>query len=335
MNTFMQKTNVGRSVRLSGYICVGILCLILLGACMCRYEKEKNVKVVYEAKATTGEGSIWHSDRNTLFWVDIEGKTLYEYLPGKQCCDSWKFDQMVSTVVPETDTTVLVALQNKIVRVNLASGEKTHVADMDDRGGTLRCNDGKCDPEGRFWIGTMCMGAPKGAAGLFCVMPDGRVVPKIDQVTISNGLVWSADKTKMYYIDTPTKKIVRYLYDAPTSDIVYDGIAVTIPDGCGSPDGMTIDVNGNLWVAHWGGYGVYCWNPETGLLVDKIDVPAPNVASCAFGGAKLDTLYITTARAGLSDNDLERYPLSGSLFSFTPGIKGVKANFVKMKLSDM
>ena len=107
---------------------------------------------------------------------------------------------------------------------------------------------------------------------------------------------------------------------------MYDGVAVNIPEGTGSPDGMTIDCNDNLWVAQWGGGGVYCYNPYTGDLLTKIVVPAPHVASCAFGGDKLDTLYITTARAGLSKEQLEEYPLSGSVFCCKPGAKGVPAN---------
>ena len=122
--------------------------------------------LAFRAEATTGEGSIWHPDRNTLFWVDIEGKTLYEYIPDLQNCRSWQFDRMVSTVVPETDSTVVVALQNEIIRVNLTDGNTASIAPIPDNNGKIRCNDGKCDPSGRLWIGTMGFGAPKGAASL-------------------------------------------------------------------------------------------------------------------------------------------------------------------------
>ena len=265
--------------------------------------------LAFRAEATTGEGSIWHPDRNTLFWVDIEGKTLYEYIPDLQNCRSWQFDRMVSTVVPETDSTVVVALQNEIIRVNLTDGNTASIAPIPDNNGKIRCNDGKCDPSGRLWIGTMGFGAPKGAASLYCVWADGTVETKLTKVTISNGIVWSANKKYMYYNDTPTRKIIRFRYDDSSGDILYDGVAVNIPEGTGSPDGMTIDCNDNLWVAQWGGGGVYCYNPYTGDLLTKIVVPAPHVASCAFGGDKLDTLYITTARAGLSEEQLEEYPL--------------------------
>ena len=288
--------------------------------------KELHSELVFQAEATTGEGSIWHPERQTLFWVDIEGQSLYEYHPKTKDCSTWKFDRMISTVVPEADSTVIVALQDEIVRVNLNNGQTTSVAPIPDNNGKVRCNDGKCDPAGRLWVGTMGFGAPKGVGDLYCVTTDGNVTNKLKKVTISNGIVWSSNKKFMYYNDTPTGKIARYRYDIDNGDILFDGIAVQIPEGTGAPDGMTIDSNDNLWVAQWGGYGVYCYNPYTGELLVKVNVPAPNVASCAFGGPKLDILYITTARAGLPEEQLQKYPLSGSVFSCIPGVKGVKAD---------
>lgn len=279
-------------------------------------------QMIYKAEATTGEGSIWHPDRNTLFWVDIEGQRLYEFCPGKQDCKTWDFDRMVSTVVPETDSTVVVSLQDEIVRVNLNDGSLTSIAPIPHYEGKVRCNDGKCDPAGRLWIGTMGFGAPKGAGTLYTVVSDGTVTVHLDDVTISNGIVWSADKKFMYYNDTPTGRIDRFRYDEENGEIHFDGVAVVLPPGTGSPDGMTIDKDDNLWVAQWGGYGVYCYNPHTGKLLAKVEVPAPNVASCAFGGKDMNTLYITTARAGLSDEQLKEYPLSGSLFVCQPGTSG-------------
>lgn len=304
-----------------------LLALVVAEGTSCANDtQETTAEVAFNAEATTGEGSIWHPQRQSLFWVDIEGKTLYEYIPEKEDCRSWKFDRMVSTVVPETDTTVVVSLQNEIIRVNLTNGQTTSIAPIPDSEGTIRCNDGKCDPAGRLWIGTMGFGAPKDAGSLYTVLPDGTVKMRLATVTISNGIVWSADRKYMYYNDTPTQQIARYRYDMESGDILFDGIAVSIAKGTGSPDGMTIDSQGRLWVAQWGGYGVYCYDPLTGKLLTKIEVPAPNVASCAFGGENLDTLYITTARAGMTDEQLANYPLSGSLFVCKPGATGVIAN---------
>lgn len=285
-------------------------------------------ELAFQAKATTGEGAIWHPDRNTLFWVDIEGQSLYEYFPKQKDCHFWRFDRMVSSVVPETDSTMIVALQDEIIRFHLQDESESPITPIPVNGGKLRCNDGKCDPAGRLWVGTMCLhGAPKKSASLYRVASNGSVKEQVSHVSISNGIVWSSNKKYMYYIDTPTRKIVRYRYDNKSGDILYDGVAVHIPEGTGSPDGMTIDSDDNLWVAQWGGGGVYCYNPYTGELLVKVVVPAPNVASCAFGGSRLDVLYITTARAGLSEEQLEEYPLSGSLFYCKPGAKGVQTNF--------
>jgi len=155
--------------------------------------------LAFKAEATTGEGSIWHPDRKTLFWVDIEGKTLYEYLPGEQDCCTWTFDRMISTVVPETKDSVLVALQDEVIRIDLTNNQQVSVAPIEHQDGSLRCNDGKCDPEGRLWIGTITMTAPDGSAALYTVHSNGEVVTKLTGITNSNGIVWSPDK-KIYVL---------------------------------------------------------------------------------------------------------------------------------------
>ena len=318
-------------------------------------------QLLFRAAASTGEGAIWHPGRRSLLWVDIEGKTLHEYVPtafGKVSCDTgelmsrtkpadsdtlrtvmtvpsvtrrWTFDRMVSTVVPETDSTVIVAVQNRVERIDLNSDTREVLARIDDRNGSVRTNDGKCDPAGRLWLGTMAFAGTPGAGTLYCLDPTGIPAVKLDSVTISNGIVWSADRRTMYYVDTPTRRVSRYRYDDSTGAIAYEGIAVQIPEEMGCPDGMTIDRCGNLWIALWGGYGVGCWNPHSGELLHRIFVPCPNAASCAFGGENLDTLYITTA-GGTPDSRLRQdYPLSGSLFVCKPGVYGVKACFFYKK----
>lgn len=298
---------------------------LAFGLLSCERPAERmTASLALQAEATTGEGAIWHPGRKALFWVDIEGKTLYEYRAGGESQKAWRFDRMVTTVVPESDTTMIVALQDRVIRLNLNDSTHVTIANVPDGAGDYRCNDGKCDPSGRLWIGTMGLKGQEKSATLFCLDHENRLLPKIEEVTISNGIVWSANKKYMYYNDTPTRKIARYRYNDATGEILFDGVAVKLPEGTGAPDGMTIDKDDNLWVAQWGGYGVYCYNPYTGELLKQIQVPAPNVASCAFGGENLDTLYITTARAGLTPEQLEEYPLSGSLFYCVPGDKGVR-----------
>ena len=251
----------------------------------------------------------------------------------------WTFDRMVSTVVPETDSTVIVAVQNRVERIDLNSDTREVLARIDDRNGSVRTNTS--GPTARYATGqtrepasgTTTQNPPEPAVPNGILRTSAPLIPsvKLGSVTISNGIVWSADRRTMSYVDTPTRRVSRYRYDDSTGAIAYEGIAVQIPEEMGFPDGMTIDRCGNLWIALWGGYGVGCWNPHSGELLHRIFVPCPNAASCAFGGENLDTLYITTAGGTLDSRLRQDYPLSGSLFVCKPGVYGVKACFFYKK----
>ena len=151
---------------------------------------------------------------------------------------------------------------------------------------------------------------------------DLSVTKKVEDVSISNGICWSLDNKTMYFIDSPTREIKAYDYNLATGDISFKNVAVEIPESLGTPDGMCMDQNGKLWVAHYGGFGVYQWDPETGEQLDKINVPAPNVTSCAFGGKERNQLLITTAQENMTAEMLKKYPLSGGVFSCDMDVKG-------------
>lgn len=283
----------------------------------------QEVRLVLDAKATLGEGAIWHPVEQKLYWVDIEGKQLHIYDPASDENQAISTGEKVGTVVPVQGGGVLLALQDGIHKMDVRSGETTFVVNAEKDPG-IRYNDGKCDPAGRFWVGTI---AGTGEAALYRIDRDGSIHRMLDDVTVSNGIVWSADKKTMYYVDTPTGKVMAFDYDHATGDISRPRVAVDVPAGMGFPDGMTIDEEGKLWVAHWGGSCVARWDPETGELLQKIEVPGPNTTSCAFGGENLDVLYITTARQGLSEDQLKAFPLSGGVFAVKPGVRGVPADF--------
>jgi sugar lactone lactonase YvrE len=147
----------------------------------------------------------------------------------------------------------------------------------------------------------------------------------LEQVSVSNGIVWDADCTSMYYVDTPTRRVDRFDYDHKTGQIGNRSVAVRIPAEMGYPDGMTIDSEGMLWVCLWQGSKVSRWDPETGKLLQTVDLPASNVTSCAFGGEDLDQLYITTARITIDEEQLKEQPLAGGLFRADVGVTGVPA----------
>jgi sugar lactone lactonase YvrE len=301
----------------------------LLALTSCSTQQSDEVQLVLDTKSTLGEGALWNNRTGELMWVNIKGEILNFYNPQTGNNKEMFTGQMVGTVVPAESGIVLVALQNGIYSFDPETGSKTLLADPEADKPDNRFNDGKCDPSGRFWAGTMSTVGGGKVGALYRFDPDSSIHLVIDQVSISNGIVWSADKTKMYYIDTPTMKVMGYDYDDATGEISNPKVAVEIPRGIGAPDGMTIDADGNLWVALWGGSAVGCFNPETGELIRKIEVPAKNVTSCAFGDDDLGTLYITTARESTSEEDLEKYPHAGGVFKVRPGVYGVEAFFFK------
>jgi sugar lactone lactonase YvrE len=315
------------------------LCLWVLIASMCRSKSEKGndtlnqntMQILYaelelEVPASLGEGAIWNHETGKLWWVDIEGRKLNMYDPGTKVNLVIDVTERIGTVVPAKQGGAILALENGIFHLDLEKKKKTLICNPLAELDTIRFNDGKCDPAGRLWVGSMSLKFKRGAASLYTVYPDGNYREVFDGVTVSNGIVWTRDHKIMYYIDTPLRSVRAWDYDLGSAEIRNERVVITIPEQMGAPDGMAIDSEGMLWIAHWGGSMVGRWDPSTGELLRRVEVPAPNVTSCAFGGPDLDILYITTA--GGDDLKMrETYPLAGSMFRVYPGVKGVKADF--------
>ena len=223
---------------------------------------------------------------------------------------------------------VLVALQTGIHRLDTATGRLTLLVNP-LTAPSLRFNDGKCDPAGRFWVGTFDLAQRPHAGTLYRLDPDGRLHVMLRGITNSNGIAWSRDRATMYYIDTPTRTVQAFDYDNATGALARGRVVVRFAAGAGWPDGMTLDAAGHLWVALWGGGAVHCHDPGTGALLQIVAVPAPFTSSCAFGGPQLRTLYITSARGGLSEEQARAFPLSGDVFAAEPGASGVPAEFYR------
>jgi len=285
----------------------------------------------YEIEAQLGEGAIWNYKTQEFYWIDIEGKLLHIYNPKAKVNRSLVTPSRIGTVVPYTKNEVVVALEDGIYKLNIETEVLSLLSDVEVLITENRFNDGKCDPLGNLWVGSMHLEQTKPHANLYRVNEQGETLKMIDSVTISNGIVWTADAKTMYYIDTPTSKIMAYDYDNNTGTISNERVAVDVSTEDGYPDGMTIDSEDMLWVGLWNGNAVARFNPITGELLSKVEVPAHNVTACAFGGENLDILYITTARVDMTQPELEELPLSGSLFKVVPGVKGVKASFFGSK----
>ncbi len=292
-------------------------------------QNNMSVKPEIEEIASLGEGALWDYKNNRLLWVDIEKGILNIYKPDSRENTKYDMGKRIGTVVPIDTGGVAVALEDGIYTYNFELKELVKRTDPENKPEN-RFNDGKCDPSGRFWAGTMPMrGGGKGA--LYQVDENFNSKKMIDEVSISNGIVWTPDKKKMYFIDTPTRTVVAYDYNDQTGEISSPKTIITVPENLGQPDGSTLDAEGKLWIGMWGGGCVTRWDPETGKLLQKIEVPAINVTSCAFGGPDLDILYITTASAWMNDEAKKKYPQAGMVFSVKPGVKGLKANYFKSK----
>lgn len=286
----------------------------------------------FKAEALLGEGAIWNYQTSELYWVDIEGKLLHIYNPQTATNESFLSPLKIGTVVPIEGGDAIVGLANGAYKFSRTEGIFSMLVPIDSMNQETRLNDGKCDPMGRFWVGSMHMPETKADGSLYMIDTEGNLYPKLDSVTISNGIVWSSDSRTMYYIDTPTSSIRAFDFDVSSGTISNEKIAVEIPKELGFPDGMAIDEEDKLWVGMWNGGIVARFDPSTGNLIQKIEVPAHNVTACAFGGANLDTLYITTASIDMTDEEKNRYPNAGSIFKVVPGVKGVKSSFYKQEL---
>jgi len=284
------------------------------------------VELVLDAKATLGEGAIWDARRGVLYWVDILEGQAHEFNPATGADRFVEVGQPVGTVVARRGGGLMAAVQGGFARLDLETGELSIVNDPEAGLPDNRFNDGKCDPAGRFWAGTMSMGEdPAGKGSLYVLEADGRAWRALAGVTVSNGIAWSHDHQTMYYIDTARPEVSAFDYDEATGAIANRRTVVTLPPGDGGPDGMTIDAEGRLWVAHWDGGKVTRWDPTSGRLLATLPLPVSRVTSCAFGGTGLDELYITSARTGLSEEEIARQPMAGGLFRARPGLKGVPA----------
>ncbi len=277
------------------------------------------IEVVAAFDPEIGEGPVWDERTGEVAWVDILGRRVQLTDPGTGLTRSIDVPLDVGAVVPRAAGGFVAALQDGFWVVG--DGPPRRIAAVAEARSGLRFNDGKCDPQGRFWAGTMAYDEAPGAACLYRLDLDGRSTRVLDGVTISNGLAWSDDGRTMFYIDTPTRRIDAFTFSPVTGAIADRRTVVRIAPGHGSPDGMTIDREGGLWVALWGGSAVHRY--LDGRLDRVVRLPVSQPTSCAFGGPELDELYITSARDGLAPDARLAEPLAGSLFRVRPGIRGV------------
>lgn len=285
--------------------------------------EKPDIEQVVAGRTLVGEGALWDAQLGVLYWVDILSHEVYIYNPCSGDNRMLHTCQAVGTVVPRQSGGLVVALHNGFAHIDLDSEKLTPMGLDPERSiPANRFNDGKCDPAGRLWAGTMEFGGAKDAGALYCLDLDHSVEKKIAPVSISNGIVWSADGQTMYYIDSPLNTVRAYDFDVDAGAIANERV-VCENEGAGVFDGMAIDADGTLWIALYGGWSVKRYDPKNGALIAVYEMPFSNVTSCAFGGENLDELYITSACQQMDESTLASQPLAGSLVKIDPGCKGV------------
>lgn len=284
---------------------------------------KKAWKLVRDERAQLGESPSWDDKKQVLYWIDSVKGNLYIYDPLTSFNRKIVVGEHIGCVAPKNEQEVIIATKSGIYSFDLESEKKTFIHDPNKHSENI-FNDGKCDPEGRFWVGTVNgVNAEQFTGELFCLERDGSISTKLQSIGCSNGITWSPDYQTLYYIDTLSFEITAFDYDIDTGEIKNGRAVVKIPTEYKLPDGMSGDMEGNLWVAHWDAGFICCWDPYNGKLLESIRLPVSRVTSCVFGGENLNELYITSAREGLTEKELETSPYSGGLFRIKMDVQGL------------
>lgn len=269
-----------------------------------------------------GEGPRWNVDEQALYWVDIMGNCFYRYYPSTGQHERFELGLQVGVLGFRASGGLIMGTDHGFASWDSSAKQLTFIADPEAGKEGARFNDGGSDRQGRFWAGTTTEKEDP-TSSLYRLDPDGSVHVMQRELSISNGIGWSPDNRTMYLIDSPTKKIFAYDFDPASGSISNRRTFVYTPDDDSVPDGLTVDSEGFVWAAHWGGYKVVRYDPD-GKAEREVRVNAPQVTSCAFGGPDLTDLYITTAWKGLSDEQRRAAPMAGDLFLLRTDIRGME-----------
>lgn len=271
---------------------------------------------------TLGEGPVWDDRRQRLYWVDIPEGRLWHWEQASGETGSVKAGDSLGMCALAEDEGLVLALWQDI---ELLQGQerRTLVRNAEPDKPDNRFNDGKVDPMGRLLVGTMGTKGKREQGALYSLGgAEGKLRRLLDGVSTSNGLGWSLDGRRLYYVDTPTGFLWGFDYDLDTGDISNRQPLIDYRPEAGNFDGICMDAEGCVWAAHWGGWQVSRWDPETGRKLLSIAVPAPYVTSCCFGGPDLKTLFITSAW-NRSEETRAQAPLAGSLFAVQTPYQGL------------
>lgn len=258
-----------------------------------------------------------------LYWTDIQGLRIHQYSPASGQVDSWTTSSEPGSIGLTHDAgKLLVGLRDGFGLFETVTQSCEIIAMCEDAGPQVRLNDGKMDRAGRYWCGSMSDPDREPVGMLYQLTADGRCETRRYGITVPNAICWSPNNTVMYFADTPTQQILAFDYDIASGEIENERVFVQVPEERGRPDGATVDAEGFLWSACIFGGRLARYDPD-GKLEREVHLPVAQPTCCAFGGADLDTLYISTATIHMSTKERAENPMAGCLLACQPGVKGI------------
>lgn len=284
---------------------------------------------VLAQNAVLGECPVWDDRQNLFYWVDILSGNLFRYDPQQNKNNVFDIGEHIGSFALREKGGAILALKSGFAFYDFQSNRIERMINPESHLSNHRFNDGKCDPYGRFWSGSLSYDVAKGAGSLYALSTIGTVETKLKNLTIPNGMAWHAGRKKFYFIDSSDRKVYEFDYDLQSGSIKNRTTLFEFPPSGPLPDGMTIDSDGYLWVALYNGYKVVRINPVSAEIEFKVELPVPQVTSCTFGGKNLNELYITTAREHMTKEEIAKVPLSGALFKAELPFRGLKVDRFK------
>lgn len=290
---------------------------------------QSSVQNVLTARARLGEGPVWDADQQKLYWVDIYNYRVHQFDPTTGKDRYFEVGDLVSAIAIAKPDQLLLALRDRLAFLDLKTEKIETLKSVKFSHPDTRFNDGKCDPQGRFWIGSISQ--VPGEAALYRYDPDGSLNLMETGLTNSNGLGWSPDGQTFYLTDSAKRTIYAYPFDGKTGKISDRRVFVNLGNEAVEPDGLTIDTEGNVWSALWDGWAVVCFNPN-GEEILRVEMPVQRPTCPTFGSPHLTDLYITSASVGLNQKEIQQGFYAGDLFCVSTVVPGMPTYSFKSRV---
>lgn len=285
-----------------------------------------NAQLLVDGHHELGEGVLWCERSQTVFWTDIHASRLWNHDPQSGATRSWPMPERLCCFAFTADPDrLLIGLASRLAFFNLTTGAVTPICRIEDDLPTTRLNDGRCDRQGRFVFGTLNEDAGRAPIASFYRLNADLSLERLPLpgIAISNSICFSPDGTRMYHCDSMEGKIMVCDYDPASGTVANQRVFADLAQQPGGPDGSTVDADGHVWNAQWGGARVVRFAPD-GRIDRIIDMPTAQPSCVAFGGAALDTLFVTSAHEGMTAEQREQDALAGALFGVPEtGVRGL------------